>query len=204
MATRKLSISSPDEDQQYSSRNVAVSIDGYDGDTQFNTSDSWITDSPLIPRRSALSTAVLRGKLYAVGGYVGGGFLNTLVVYFPKQNSWKLVSCMNLGRSGAGIAVGWKLKLESTSAAGFNSMFLETSDTWITVSPLIHRRSALSAAVLFEKLCVVRGYDGGGFLNTVEEYFREQDCRVLISSMNLGRNGAGFAVDWKPATGLKK
>ena len=37
MATRKLSISSPDEDQQCSSRNVAVSIGGYDGDTQFNS-----------------------------------------------------------------------------------------------------------------------------------------------------------------------
>ena len=65
-------------------------------------------------------------------------------------------------------------------------------------------QGALSAPVLCGKLCVVQYYDGGGFLNTLEEYFREQDCRVLISSMNLGRNGAGFAVDWKPATGLKK
>ena len=37
MATRKLSISSPDEDQQCSSRNVVVSIGGYDGGSQFNS-----------------------------------------------------------------------------------------------------------------------------------------------------------------------
>ena len=49
-------------------------------------------------------------------------------------------------------------------------------------------QGALSAPVLCGKLCVVQYYDGGGFLNTLEEYFREQDCRVLISSMNLGRN----------------
>ena len=37
MATRKLSISSPDKDLQCSSRNVVVSIGGYDGGTQFNS-----------------------------------------------------------------------------------------------------------------------------------------------------------------------
>ena len=38
------------------------------------------------------------------------------------------------------------------------------------------------------------------FLNTHEEYFREQDCLKLVSSMNLGRSGARNAVGWKPAT----
>ena len=74
------------------------------------------------------------------------------------------------------------------------------TDIWITVSPLIHRRSALSAAVLCGKLYVVGGYDGEGFLNTLEEYVPEQDCWKLVSSMNLGRSGAGMAVGWKPAT----
>ena len=38
------------------------------------------------------------------------------------------------------------------------------------------------------------------FLNTLEEYFREQDCLKLVSSMNLGSRGAGIAVGWKPVT----
>ena len=63
-----------------------------------------------------------------------------------------------------------------------------------------HRRSALSAAVLCGKLYVVGGYDGEGFLNTLEEYFREQNCWKLVSSMNLRRSGAGIAVGWIPAT----
>ena len=90
-------------------------IGGYDGETQLNSveryspaSDVWITISPLIHRRSALSATVLCGKLYVVGGYDGEGFLNTLEEYVPEQDCWKLVSSMNLGRSGAGIAVGWK------------------------------------------------------------------------------------------------
>ena len=40
----------------------------------------------------------------------------------------------------------------------------------------------------------------GRVLNTLEEYFREQDCWKLAKSMNLGSSGAGIAVGWKSAT----
>ena len=90
-------------------------IGGYNGDTQLNSveryhpaSDTWTVISPLIHKRSALSATVLCGKLYVVGGYDGDGFLNTLEEYVPEEDRWKLVTSMNLGRSGAGIAVGWK------------------------------------------------------------------------------------------------
>ena len=43
-----------------------------------------------------------------VGGYDGEGFLNTLEEYIPDKDRWQLVSSMTLGRSGAGVAVGWK------------------------------------------------------------------------------------------------
>ena len=64
----------------------------------------------------------------------------------------------------------------------------------------MHRRSALSEAVLYGKLYVVGGYDGEGFLNTPEEYFREQNWWKLVSSIILKTSGAGIAVGWKPAT----
>lgn len=90
-------------------------IGGYNGDAQLSsverydpTLDTWTVTSPLIHRRSALSATVLLNKLYVVGGYDGEGFLSTLEEYIPEEDRWKLVSSMNLGRSGAGIAVGWK------------------------------------------------------------------------------------------------
>lgn len=95
--------------------NYVYAIGGYNGETQLNSverydqsSDNWTVISPLIHRRSALSATVLCGKLYVVGGYDGEGFLNTLEEYIPDEDRWQLVSSMNLGRSGAGIAVGWK------------------------------------------------------------------------------------------------
>jgi len=90
-------------------------IGGYNGDAQLNSVerydpvlDTWTVTSPLIHRRSALSATVHCDKLYVIGGYDGEGFLNTLEEYVPEEDRWKLVSSMNLGRSGAGIAVGWK------------------------------------------------------------------------------------------------
>lgn len=95
--------------------NYVYAIGGYNGETQLNSverydqsSDNWTVISPLIHRRSALSATVLCSKLYVVGGYDGEGFLNTLEEYIPDEDRWQLVSSMNLGRSGAGIAVGWK------------------------------------------------------------------------------------------------
>ena len=95
--------------------NYVYAIGGYNGDTQLNSVerynpslDTWTVTSPLVHRRSALSATVYCNKLYVIGGYDGEGFLNTMEEYVAEEDRWKLVSTMNLGRSGAGIAVGWK------------------------------------------------------------------------------------------------
>ena len=95
--------------------NHIYAIGGYNGDAQLNSVerynpslDTWTVTSPLVHRRSALSATVYCDKLYVIGGYDGEGFLNTMEEYVAEEDRWKLVSTMNLGRSGAGIAVGWK------------------------------------------------------------------------------------------------
>ncbi|XP_068728176.1 kelch-like ECH-associated protein 1 [Montipora capricornis] len=90
-------------------------IGGYNGDAQLNSverydpsSDTWTVMSPLVHRRSALSATVYCDRLFVLGGYDGEGFLNTIEEYIVEKDCWRLVSTMNLGRSGAGVAVGWK------------------------------------------------------------------------------------------------
>lgn len=90
-------------------------IGGYNGDAQLNSverydpsSDTWTVMSPLVHRRSALSATMYCDRLFVLGGYDGEGFLNTIEEYIVEKDCWRLVSTMNLGRSGAGVAVGWK------------------------------------------------------------------------------------------------
>lgn len=96
-------------------RNHIFAIGGYNGDAQLNSverynpsSNTWTVVSPLIHRRSALSAVVYCQRLFVLGGYDGEGFLSTIEEYIEEKDCWRLASSMDLGRSGAGVAVGWK------------------------------------------------------------------------------------------------
>ena len=48
----------------------------------------------------------LNGNLYSVGGDDGTSNLASVEVYAPQDDSWSMLpSCMNIGRSYAGVAV---------------------------------------------------------------------------------------------------
>ena len=96
-------------------RSHIFAIGGYNGDAQLNSverynpsSNTWTAVSPLIHRRSALSAVVYCQRLFVLGGYDGEGFLSTIEEYIEEKDCWRLASSMDLGRSGAGVAVGWK------------------------------------------------------------------------------------------------
>lgn len=56
--------------------------------------------------RSALSVAVVHNKLFALGGYNGERFLDSMEVYDPESGEWQVIKPMPDARSGAGVAVG--------------------------------------------------------------------------------------------------
>jgi len=47
---------------------------------------------------------VLDGKLYAVGGFNGDDFLNSVERHDPAANAWEAVAPLTLARFGAGVA----------------------------------------------------------------------------------------------------
>lgn len=58
-------------------------------------------------RRSSVGVGVLKGFLYAVGGYDGASrqCLSSVERYDPTRNEWELVADMTVKRSGAGVGV---------------------------------------------------------------------------------------------------
>ena len=50
------------------------------------------------------AVAVLDGKLYAVGGFNGDDFLNSVERHDPATNAWEAVAPLTLARFGAGVA----------------------------------------------------------------------------------------------------
>ncbi|XP_038628488.1 LOW QUALITY PROTEIN: kelch-like protein 1 [Tachyglossus aculeatus] len=67
--------------------------------------DTWTMVSPLSMPRDAVGVCLLGDKLYAVGGYDGQTYLNTMESYDPQTNEWTQMASLNIGRAGACVVV---------------------------------------------------------------------------------------------------
>ncbi|XP_073445979.1 kelch-like protein 4 [Dendrobates tinctorius] len=67
--------------------------------------DSWTTVAPLSVPRDAVGVCCLGDRLYAVGGYDGQAYLNTVESYDAQSNEWTQDVPLNIGRAGACVVV---------------------------------------------------------------------------------------------------
>ncbi|XP_061101002.1 kelch-like protein 5 isoform X2 [Conger conger] len=63
--------------------------------------DAWTAVAPMSISRDAVGVCLLGDRLYAVGGYDGQVYLNTVEAYDPQTNEWTQVAPLCLGRAGA-------------------------------------------------------------------------------------------------------
>ncbi|XP_063169680.1 kelch-like protein 4 [Candoia aspera] len=67
--------------------------------------DTWTTVAPLSVPRDAVGICTLGDRLYAVGGYDGHTYLNTVESYDAQNNEWAEEVPVNVGRAGACVVV---------------------------------------------------------------------------------------------------
>ncbi|NXD18039.1 KLHL4 protein, partial [Nothocercus nigrocapillus] len=67
--------------------------------------DVWTTVAPLSVPRDAVGICPLGDRLYAVGGYDGHTYLNTVESYDAQNNEWTEEVPVNIGRAGACVVV---------------------------------------------------------------------------------------------------
>ncbi|XP_061566482.1 kelch-like protein 5 [Cololabis saira] len=75
-------------------------VERYDPQT-----DVWTAVAPMSISRDAVGVCLLGDRLYAVGGYDGQVYLNTVEAYDPQTNEWTQVAPLCLGRAGACVVV---------------------------------------------------------------------------------------------------
>ncbi|XP_061440234.1 kelch-like protein 5 isoform X4 [Rhineura floridana] len=63
--------------------------------------DMWTAVASMSISRDAVGVCLLGDRLYAVGGYDGQTYLNTVESYDPQTNEWTQVAPLCLGRAGA-------------------------------------------------------------------------------------------------------
>ena len=83
----------------FDGNNYLRDVDVYDPQT-----NSWTPVCPLNDKRSAASVAVMKGRIFAMGGF-NDQFMSSVEVYDPTINQWSYVQDMSIPRVHFGATV---------------------------------------------------------------------------------------------------
>ncbi|MFC1605097.1 kelch repeat-containing protein [Planctomycetota bacterium] len=156
----------------------------------------WITKADMPTARLYLSTNVVNGKIYAIGGasMVEVG-ISTVEEYDPATDTWTAKSSMPTPRWGfaTGIVNGKIYVIGGAEGHPGTPLttveeYDPTTDTWTTKSPMPTRRWGLSASVVNGKIYAIGGGIPSG-IRVVEEYDPATDAWTEKTSIPIGRYG---------------
>jgi N-acetylneuraminic acid mutarotase len=152
----------------------------------------WIPKADMSTTRYGLSTSVVDGKIYAIGGL---GNLRRVDEYDPQMNTWTEKADMPTGRefvsssvmNGKIYVIGGK----SGQPVSAVEVYDPATDTWAERTELPTRRMWLSTSVIDEIIYVIGGTDPSGgwpHLRTVEAYDPATDTWTPKAHMLTGRS----------------
>lgn len=141
----------------------------------------WVTrSSDGFTARHGLTSAVVKGKIYAIGGETEGGIVNTLEIYDSQTDSWSRPATFGDFRAREfAAAVSYHDSIFVFGGYAGNREWLSTIDVydpathgWATVpTPGTYQaRDGLAATVYGEKIYLLGGFDGDTVLSTFEVF----------------------------------
>jgi N-acetylneuraminic acid mutarotase len=167
--------------------------------------DTWTTKADMPTGRWELSTSVVDGKIYAIGGASFYQPLSTVEEYHPATDTWAKKSDMPTARQGLTTSVvdgkiyaigGGDLSSGFSSVKTFSTVeeYDPAIDTWTTKSQMPTARGWHSASVLDGRIYVIGGSSadpsGGTAILAVEVYDPATDSWIQIGNIPR-RIGAG-------------
>ena len=143
--------------------------------------DKWETKTNMPTERTELTSAVVDGKIYCIGGSGSSYFLNSVEVYDPATDRWESKTPMPTKRRGLTSAlVDGKIYCIG-GEVGYNSytnkveVYDPETDTWETKTSMPTTRGYFSSAVVNDKIYCIGGYGGSSYYNVVEVYDPKTD-----------------------------
>lgn len=161
----------------------------------------WTPGEPMSTMRSRVGVTVLKGCLYAIGGYNGMERLDTVEVYEPMARRWKRVSAMNCKRSALGAV---SLNGRVVVCGGYDGVtslrsceaYEPSTNMWSMLKPMHKHRSAAGVTILHGEVVVCGGHDGLSIFDSVESFsptagewtilptMKSKRCRLGVASLN--------------------
>ncbi len=161
---------------------------------------TWTQRADMPTTRSWLSTSVVDGKIYAIGGLTvfGGTDLATVEVYDPVTDTWTQKAAMPTPRGWlATSAVNGKIYAIGGGSGGLRNKVEEydpATDTWTEKADLPTPRGSLATSVVNGKIYAIGGGPSGAMVATVEEYDPATDTWTEKSDMPTARKALSTSV----------
>jgi N-acetylneuraminic acid mutarotase len=173
--------------------------------------DTWIAKTDMPTARFNLSTSVVNGKSYAIGGAIRGGIppltTSTVEEYDPATDTWATKTDMPTARSGLSTsvvngkiyAIGGCLVKPGDGAISTVEEYDPVTDTWTTKADMPTARWGFSTGVVDGKIYAIGGALAGvsganSGLSTVEEYDPATDTWTTKAHMPTARFGLAAGV----------
>ncbi len=171
--------------------------------TQTGNRGAWTTLAPMPSARQEISTAVLDGKIYVIGGFINSGAsTSTVEVYDPQTNTWSSAVPIPIAtnHNAAAVAAG-KLYSFGGNMNPSNRVFVYNPqmNRWDDVKPSMFQHDQTPAVGVFNDKIYVAGGAGPNMNQTeLEVYDPLTDNWTQLASMSVGRNHtAGAFINGK-------
>ena len=159
----------------------------------FAIEGAWTQKADMLTPRAGVSTGVVDGKIYAIGGAESSSvFLSTLEVYNPVTDTWTGKTEMPTARSSAAISVVNGKIYVMGGVIGFATTTLAveeydpSTDTWAKKADMPTSRCFFSSSVMNGKIYAIGGWTEipqRRVLSTVEEYDPATDTWTMRADM---------------------
>ena len=177
------------------------------------STDTWTQKADMPTARSYLSTSVMDGKIYAIGGasiFNEQHRLETVEIYDPSTNTWAKARDMNHARSCAALSVvngeiyamgGWgvsQIQDQPETILSSVEVFNLRRNRWQERTGMVAPKTSHTASVIDGKIYVMGGYFQEGkeykTLSTIEIYDPATDRWTQEPDMLIGKSGHTTAV----------
>uniref|UniRef100_A0A8C5GXS4 BACK domain-containing protein n=1 Tax=Gouania willdenowi TaxID=441366 RepID=A0A8C5GXS4_GOUWI len=137
---------------------------------------TWQEMSPMQESRYLMSVTVLKGYIYAMGGYRNddGTSRRTAERYHPNINQWTFIASMNEERRDASCTT---LNNKIYICGGWNNRVLNTveyynpdTNQWTLITPMGTPRCGLGVVAYMGHIFAVGGSDGSRYLRSAEAF----------------------------------
>jgi N-acetylneuraminic acid mutarotase len=130
--------------------------------------NSWVSKAPMHAARSGLGVAVVNGKIYAIGGFIGIEVVTGInEEYDPETDIWTTKAAMPTPRAYFAITA-YKNKIYCIGGAGgVNEVYDPATDTWENKTAMPTPQSFMDANVVNGKIYVI----GGDFNKTINQVY---------------------------------